>query len=171
MFRYGGYFASAILIAFGAGSILTGILGFSEVRDTIARENITATDDAPELGVDLEPGEPIDTGAEAKEFAKIIRAHVLESTGGRTYAEMGRFLTESGEETNDEAEAAVDENGNPVSNGIRNLWVTATSLTTALNTAFLAERIALFSIVMGAALLLTGIGFLVLTRSVLRSER
>jgi hypothetical protein len=54
-----------------------------------------------------------------------------------------------------------------MSRGIRsrtrpNLWVTAIGLTTALNTAFLAERIALFSIVMGVALLLTGIGFLVL---------
>ena len=93
---------------------------------------------------------------------------MLESTGDRTYAEMGRYLTETGEETNDEAEAALDENGNPVSNGLRNQWVTATSLTTALNTAFLAERIALFSIVMGVALLLTGIGFLVLTLSALR---
>jgi hypothetical protein len=34
----------------------------------------------------------------------------------------------------------------------------------------LAERIALFSIVMGVALLLTGIGFLVLTIAVLRPE-
>ncbi len=168
LFAYGGYFASGILILFGLGTIIVGALGLSEVRDTIARENITATDDAPELGVDLEPGEPIDTGAEAKEFARIIRAHVLESTGGRTYAEMGRYLTETGEETNDEAEAATDEQGNPVPNGVRNLWVTATSLTTALNTAFLAEQIALFSIVMGIALLLTGVGFLVLTISVLR---
>ena len=138
------------------------------MRNTIARENITATPDAAELGVDLEPGEPVDTGAEAKEFAKIIRTHALEATGGRTYAEMGRYLTASGEETNDEAEAATDEQGNPVQNGLRNLWVTATSLTTALNIAFLAERIALFSIVMGAALLLTGLGCLVLTISVLR---
>jgi len=166
LFQYGGYFASGILILFGAGAIVAGALGYSEVQDTIARENITATDDAAEQGADLEPGEPIDTGAEAKEFAKIIRAHVLESTGGRTYAEMGRYLTATGEETDDEAEAATDEQGNPVSNGLRNLWVTATSLTTALNTAFLAERIALFSIVMGVALLLTGIGFLVLTISV-----
>mgnify|MGYP003402151592 CR=1 FL=1 len=150
----------------GSGSSSTGALGFKEARDTIAKENITATDDAAEQGANLEPGERIDTGAEAKEFAKIIRAHVLESTGGRTYAEMGRFLTATGEETDDEAEAATDEQGNPVQNGIRNLWVTATSLTTALNTAFLAERIALFSIVMGVALLLTGIGFLVLTISV-----
>ncbi len=51
----------------------------------------------------------------------------------------------------------------PVENGLRNLWVTETALTTALNTAFFAERVAIFSIVMGIALLLTGIGFLVLT--------
>ena len=41
--------------------------------------------------------------------------------------------------------------------------MTETALTTALNTAFFAERVAVFSIVMGVALLLTGIGFLVLT--------
>src|SRR6266511_3160636 len=81
-FQYGGYLASAVLILFGAG--------------TIAREKITATPDAQEIGVNLEPSEPIDTGAEAKEFAKIIRTHALEATGGRTYAEMGRFLTPSG---------------------------------------------------------------------------
>jgi hypothetical protein len=168
LFQFGGYFASGILILLGAGTILVGALGFSEVRDTIAEEKITATPDARAQGADLDPGQVIDTGAEAKEFAKIIRAHVLEITGGRTYAEMGRFLTPSGEETNDEAEAATDEQGNPVPNSLRDIWVTATSLTTALNTAFLAERIALFSIVMGVALLLTGVGFLVLTISVLR---
>ena len=172
-FKVGGYFASGILIVLGIGTIAVGILGFLEVRDTISRENITATPDVEELGIDLEPGEPIDTGAEAKEFANIIRTHALEATGGRTYAEMGRYLTPEGEETNDEAEAATDEEGRPVENSLRNLWVTATSLTTALNTAFLAERVALFSIVMGVALLLVGIGFLVLTSGILRraSER
>ena len=118
----------------------------------------------------FEPGEEINTGAEAKEFAEIIRTHALEATGGRTYAEMGRYITPEGEETNDEAEAAVDEQGDPVQNEARNLWVTATSLTTALNTAFLAEQVALFSIAMGVALLLTGIGFLVLTISVPRTR-
>jgi hypothetical protein len=163
MFQYGGYFASAVLVLFGAGSIVVGALGFVEVRDTIEREKITATPDAAEIGVNLQPGEQITTGAEAKEFATIIRTHALEATGGRTYAEMGRYLTATGEETNDEAEAATDENGRPVQNGLRDIWVTATALTTALNTAFLAERIALFAIVMGVALLLTGVGFLVLT--------
>lgn len=168
MFRYGGYLASAVLILFGAGTIVVGALGFLEVRDSIEREGITATPDAREQGADLEPGETVDTGTEAKEFAKIIRAHALEATGGRTFAEMGRFLTPEGEETSDEAEAATDEQGRPVENPARNIWITATAFTTALNTAFLAERIALFSIVMGVALLLTGIGFLVLTVGALR---
>jgi hypothetical protein len=43
------------------------------------------------------------------------------------------------------------------------MWVTETALTTALNVSFFAERVAFFSIAMGAMLLLTGIGFLVLT--------
>jgi hypothetical protein len=163
MFQFGGYVSGGILVLFGAGAIVVGALGFLEVRDTIAQENITATPDAREIGVDLEPGQDVRTGTEAREFATIIRTHALEATGGRAFAEMGRFLTPAGDETNDEAEAATDEQGRPVENPQRNIWITATAFTTALNTAFLAERVALFSIVMGVALLLTGIGFLVLT--------
>ena len=51
----------------------------------------------------------------------------------------------------------------PVANQARQIWVTETALTTALNTAFFAERVATFAIVMGFALLLSGIGFTVLT--------
>jgi hypothetical protein len=47
----------------------------------------------------------------------------------------------------------------PVDNGLRNLWVTETALTTALNTSFMAEQLSLFGIVVGVALLLAGIGF------------
>src|SRR3954454_926134 len=51
----------------------------------------------------------------------------------------------------------------PVENGARNLWVTETALTTALNTSYMAEQISLFGIAMGIALLLAGIGFAILT--------
>ena len=53
----------------------------------------------------------------------------------------------------------------PVANPARNIWVTETALTTALNTAYMAERIALFGVVVGVALLLSGIGFLILAVS------
>ena len=163
LFEYGGWIAGAVLIAFGVVAIYMGVNGRSEVRDALAEQKITATDDAAEItdGA-LQPGEPITTGSEAKEFANIMEFHALESTEGRRYAEMGRFLTESGEETSDEAQAAVDENGRPVENGLRNLWVTETALATALNMSYMAEQLALFGIVVGIALVLTGVGFLVL---------
>ena len=163
-FAYGGVAASAILVAFGIGAIVIGVNGFNEVRDEIAAQNITATDDAAELtNGALQPGQVIDTGAEAKAFADIMEHHTLESTQGKRYAEMGRYLKEDGTDTSDPALAAKTEDGQPVANGLRDMWVTETALTTALNTSFFAERVAVFSIVMGAALLLTGIGFLVLT--------
>ena len=55
-----------------------------------------------------------------------------------------------------------------MANQARNLWVTSTALSTALNTAYFAESVATFAIVMGVALLLSGIGFLILTLRVLR---
>lgn len=163
-FGYGGIAASVILVAFGAGAIAIGVNGFNEVRGEISAQKITATDDAAEITDGrLEPGQAIKTGADARAFADVMEFHTLESTKGQHYSEMGRFLTPSGEQTSDEAAAAKTPDGRPVENGLRNLWVTETALTTALNTAFFAERVAVFSIVMGAALLLTGIGFLVLT--------
>ena len=46
--------------------------------------------------------------------------------------------------------------------GLLTVWITETALATALNASFLAENVALFGIVVGLALLLTGIGFGVL---------
>jgi hypothetical protein len=55
----------------------------------------------------------------------------------------------------------------PVANGARNIWVTETALTTALNTSYMADRLGLFGIVVGVALLLSGIGFFVLAYAAL----
>jgi hypothetical protein len=163
-FAYGGIAASVILIAFGAGAIGIGITGFNDVRDEIAAQKIVAGDDAAELtNGALQPGDEIKTGAQARAFADIMEHHTLDATEGKRYAEMGRFVTPDGKDTSDEALAAKTPEGRPVENGLRNMWVTETALTTALNTAFFAERVAIFSIVMGVALLLTGIGFFVLT--------
>ena len=89
-----------------------------------------------------------------------MRIHSFEATGGKTYSQMGRFLTKDGKDTSDSKPAATDpKTGQPVENGLRNLWVTETALTNALNTSFFAEQVALFGIVVGAALLLAGFGF------------
>jgi hypothetical protein len=163
IFRYGGILASVVLIAFGVGSIVVGYDGRDQVRTELAREQIVGTDDSTIAG------QKVDTGTEAQAFAKVMRKHTLEATGGQTYAQMGRFLDENGKPTNDEKLAAKNEqSGKPVDNPLRNLWVTETALTTALNTAYFAESVSMFVIVMGFALLLVGVGFLVLTLIALR---
>jgi hypothetical protein len=153
---YAGIAASVVLIAFGIGSIVVGINGRDRVHNDLAKEQIVGTPDS------TIPNQLVDTGSEAQAFANVMRKHTLEATGGQTYAQMGRYLDAGGKPTNDENKAAKDaKTGQPVENGLRNLWVTETALTTALNTAYFAESVATFAIAMGAALLLTGIGFLV----------
>jgi hypothetical protein len=109
-------------------------------------------------------GKSIDTGERARAFAGYMRIHALESSNGLVYAQMGRFAVPGGDPagTSDEALALKDENGKPVANGARNTWITETSLSTALNVSYMAEQLALFGIVVGVALLLSGIGFIVL---------
>jgi hypothetical protein len=162
LFQYGGIAASIVLIAFGIGSIYMGIDGRDRVRSDLAREQIVGTEDS------TIPGQKVDTGAEAQAFANVIRKHTLEATDGQTYAQMGRFIGTDGKPTSDENLAAKDpKTGEPVPNGLRNMWINATALTTALNTAYFAESVATFAIVMGIALLLAGIGFAILTLGVL----
>ena len=157
-FKYGGIVASIVLIAFGVGTIYTGIDGRDRVQSDLAREQIVGTPDS------AIPNQLVDTGSEAQAFAAVIRKHTLEATGGQTYSQMERFIGKDGKPTSDEKAAAINEaTGKPVENGLRNMWVTATALTTALNTAYFAEQVATFAIVMGVALLLAGLGFGVLT--------
>src|SRR5215207_9596735 len=163
LFEYAGIAASAILIVFGIGAMVAGVVGRDTVRNDLAREQIVGT---PDSSI---PGQLVNTGGEAHAFAKVMRKHTLEATGGKTYAEMERFIGKDGKPTNDEKLAAVDpRSGKPVDNPARNIWVTETALSTALNTAYFAESVSLFAIVMGIAVLLSGIGFLVLTLVPLR---
>ena len=183
LFEFGGYAAALILIVFGVAALVLGVVGRNEVQDNLAREQIEGSPDMTPEGIqegaqaagleesDLPDcsvaGELVDTGEEAKCFADYMRVHALEATGGKVYAEMGRYLTEDGEETNDPGEAA-QENGAPVSNKARDIWVTETSLATALYMGFFAETVSTFSIVVSIALIIAGIGFAILAFAALR---
>lgn len=156
--QYGGIVASTILIAIGVGAVYMGVDGRDRVRSDLAKEQIVGTPDS------TIPGQKVDTGAEAQAMAAIIRKHTLEITGGQTYSQMGRFLDAEGKPTSDEAAAAKDpKTGQPMENAARNIWISSTGFQTALNTAYFAESVATFVIVVGVALLLAGIGFLILT--------
>jgi len=161
--QYCGVAASVVLIVFGIGSIAMGVSGRDRVHNDLAREQIVGTPDS------TIPNQLVNTGSEAQAFAKVMRKHTLEATGGQTYAQMGRYMGKNGKATNDEKLAAVDpKSGKPIDNPLRNLWVTETALTTALHSSYFAENVATFAMVMGVALMLTGAGFLVLTLRVLR---
>src|SRR5829696_1694882 len=168
--EWGGIAASVVLIVFGLGAIYMGIDGRSTVRDSLKTEQIVfgaADDPAVAQFASQWAEKPLRTGAQARAFAQIMHEHALEASDGLTYAQMGRFVSaddpESPAGTSDEAAALKDEKGNPVSNAARNTWVTETALSTALNVSYMAEQVALFGIVVGIALLLAGVGFLILT--------
>ncbi|HSL65495.1 MAG TPA: hypothetical protein VK874_12645 [Gaiellaceae bacterium] len=177
VFEYGGYIAGAVLIVFGIVAIYMGVDGRSTVRDSIAQEQIVfgnaADDEAVAAHAEQWSEEQVKTGEQARAFALIMRDHALEGSDGLTYAQMGRFVSADDPDdpagTSDEAAAAKDEEGNPISNGARNTWVTATALSTALNMSYMAEQLAIFGIVVGVALLLAGIGFIILSLLAVRS--
>jgi hypothetical protein len=78
-------------------------------------------------------GKTIDTGSKARAFASYMRIHALEASGGLTYSQLPRYATKDSKGTNDPAKA-LQVNGRPVDNPVRNVWVTETALSTALNT-------------------------------------
>jgi hypothetical protein len=178
LLRIGGYVSGGVLIAFGIVVIVLGVWGISFTRDHLKQEGIVfgpASDPAVAEHAEKWAGQQVETGSQALAFANVMREHTLESTGGSTYAEMGRFQSAADptdpKGTNDEAAAAKDENGQPISNGARDIWVTETALTTALNMGFMSEMLSVFSIVVGVALLLTGIGFVILAIAVFGRAR
>jgi hypothetical protein len=191
VWEIGGFIAGAVLIVFGAVALYLGIDGYRTVRDELDKEYIVGGSDmspdeiragAEEAGLpdtiklpscDV-VDEEIDTGSEARCFAQYMRIHALEGTGGLTYAQMGRFQSAANPDdpagTSDEEAAAKDENGEPISNSRRNTWINEVALATALNVSYMAEQISIFGIVVGIALLLTGIGLIILAFAVFGRE-
>ncbi|HVV59536.1 MAG TPA: hypothetical protein VHC45_14340 [Gaiellaceae bacterium] len=176
----GGLLAGAVLIAFGVAAIVMGFNGRSTVNSSLAQEKIVGTPDmtpaaitaeAKAAGLDVTKismptvsvaGKAITNGDRARAFATYMRIHALEATGGLTYAQMPRYASKDGKGTNDAKAALTSANGQPLDNPARTVWIDETALSTALNTSYMASQLALFGIVVGVALLLSGVGFVIL---------
>ncbi|HEY8030336.1 MAG TPA: hypothetical protein VIE38_12595 [Gaiellaceae bacterium] len=184
-FEVGGFIAAVVLVAFGAVAIVMSVNGHSTVGNELKQQQIVGTPDMTPAGIKAEAqkadlknisfptcsvaNKSVNSGARARCFAEYMRIHALEATGGFVYSQMGIYIARPGTPkaqlmagggTDNTQFAAVDPTTKqPVQNGARNVWVTETALTTALNTSFLASQIALFGIVVGIALLLAGLGF------------
>jgi hypothetical protein len=186
-FRLAGIIAGLVLVAFGIGAIVIGVSGRHEVSTDVKREQIVGTPDmkpsliavtAKKAGLtnvalptcDV-AGKAITNGSDAKCFASYMRIHALEATGGKTYSQMPQYATADGKGTDVAAQASTDpKTGLPQSNAARQVWISETALSTALNTSFFASSVGTFAIVMGIALLLSGIGFIALTAGLLGPE-
>lgn len=174
----GGVAAGIILVAFGVAAIVLGVQGKHTVSSSLQEQQIVGTPDMTPAGIRTEAkqaglpasiklptctvaGKPVNSGARARCFADYMRIHAYEASGGTPYALMPRYATADGKGTND-ATKALQANGRPVDNAARNVWVTETALSTALNVSYMAEQLGNFGIVVGIALLLSGFGFVIL---------
>jgi hypothetical protein len=183
-----GIAAGIVLIAFGIAAIALGANGKSTVSSELKQQQIVGTPDMTPKGIAGEAtaaglknvtlptcsvaGLTVNSGSRARCFAEYMRIHALEATGGFVYAQMGQYAAKPGTPkaqltpdgaTSNKLYALLDpKTQQPVSNGARNVWVTETALTTALNTSYMAEQLGNFGMVVGVALLLSGFGFLIL---------
>ncbi|HVD86620.1 MAG TPA: hypothetical protein VNB59_04355 [Solirubrobacterales bacterium] len=185
----GGIVAALVLVAFGIAAIVMGASGKSTVEDSLVQEQIVGTPDMTPSAIKDEVAgaglagkislpsctvaeQTVNDGDKARCFAQYMRVHSLLATGGYTYSQMGRFealpntpkseLAPGGGTENEKFAVTDPETKLPVENGAREVWVTSTALSTALNASYMADRLSVFGIVVGIALLLTGIGFAVL---------
>ncbi len=189
-FEIGGLVAAVVLIVFGAVAISMGVNGRHTVNKSLANEYIVGSPDMTPSAIKAEAqkagvassvtvwptksvaNQKIDTGAKARLMGEYMRIHTLEATHGFTYSQMGIYTAKPGTPkaqimpgggTDNSEFAAIDpQTKQPVQNGARQIWVTETALTTALNTSYMASQLGLFGIVVGIALLLSGFGFAIL---------
>jgi len=122
------------IVLFGSGLFMMreARLAHNEVRDTLALERIITAEDA-EI-----PLAPVNSAAEAKAQADVIRKHALEASGGKTYAEMTR---------DDPARAT---------------YLNSVTLRTALMESYLAFKVSDLVLGVGAIVAMLGLSHVVL---------
>jgi uncharacterized membrane protein len=141
-----------LAMVIGIGSILGGAFGAWYTYDQAVAQSVVTPDDA------AIPSTPVRGPFTMWAQADIITHHQLGNTDGLFYAEMDRVVPQV-----DETGAVVlDENGEAVMvpNDLRNSWVTATTLTTALGLGIVSYALAAFAMVSGITLVFVGFAFL-----------
>lgn len=148
--------SSALAVGAGILMIIGAIWGISFTYKNIAQEKIVTPADASI------PEKPVRGPFTLKAQADVIREHTLKSTGGKTFAEMPRQI------------AKLDQKGQPVlgtdgklvmeANTARDIWITATTLTTALNLGIMTYVFSGLILLFGCISVWTGIVFYALSK-------
>jgi len=140
-----------VFVASGGYTIFRGFDAKDQVRDELIAQNIVTPEDASI------PNAQVKGPKTAESMANIIQVHANESTGGRPYSEIGRFLAVGGGDTSNEAEALKDDQGRPVANPVRNVAFQAATLRTSLYTSIMAWNVG--DLVIGLGLMIVVLGF------------
>jgi len=148
--------SSILAVVVGAVLVAGAIWGIVFTYQNITRENITTPEDASI------PGVPVRGPFTLKAQADIIRAHALRISEGKTYAEMPRQI----EKVDENGQPVLDEKGELVmtANTARDLWITATTLTTALNLGIVTYAFSAFILLFGLISIWTGVVFWALSK-------
>lgn len=143
--------SSFLAITAGIVMILGGMWGIVFTYKNVAREQIVTPSDASI------PNTPVRGPLTLKSQADIIRHHVLETTDGKTYSQMPQKVQKLDANGN----PVLDDKGAPVmvSNDARNIWITATTLTTALNFGIITYVFSGLIVFIGLMSIWTGITF------------
>jgi hypothetical protein len=126
--------SSCLAVVVGVVLIIGGVWGICFTYQNVSQEKIVTPPDASI------PNTAVGGPFTLKSQADIIRHHVLGMTGGKTYAEMSRTDTN------------------------RDLWVTATTLTTALNLGIITYVFSGLILLFGAISVWTGVIFYFLSK-------
>ena len=148
--------SSALAIVAGILMVIGGIWGITFTYKNIAQEKIVTP-----AGASISE-KPVRGPFTLKAQADIIREHTLKSTDGKTFAEMPRQIPKLDEN----GQQVLGADGKPVMtvNTARDIWITATTLTTALNLGILTYVFSGLILLFGCISTWTGIVFYTLSR-------
>ena len=151
-------FITSAVLAIVAGIVLVagGVWGIYFTYKNIAEEKIVTTKDS------AIPEKPVRGPLTLKAQADIIREHTLRMTDGKTFSEMPRQIPK----LDDNGKPVLDAEGNPimVANTARDIWITATTLITALHLGVLTYVFSGMVLLFGLISIWTGVVFYALSR-------
>jgi hypothetical protein len=150
--------AGIAVAALGVHGVQLARDGQSEISSALVAQHITTPADARIPNLEVHDADS------ARAMSDWVSATMAKATGGRTFNQIGHYLTADGKDTDDVAEAAIGADGQPTVNPLRAIALEASVGTNGLSTAVIAYKLAdvsadfaLLVAVLGAVLALGGI--------------